>query len=73
MLFGVSTSHSGQLDLSLLASSEVVSDQKALDKIATYYFAQELDQLYRSVEDRVIPILEADKDSSETKSNGHII
>lgn len=58
MLFGVSSSHSGQMDLSLMASSELVPDQAALDKIANVYFAQELDLLFQSTESRVLSILE---------------
>ncbi|CAL8101254.1 unnamed protein product [Orchesella dallaii] len=79
VLFGVSSSHSGQMDLSLLASSEVVASQEALDKIATVYFAQELEQLQRSIEDRIIPILESDcetctlteKDAVNNRINGN--
>lgn len=71
MLFGVSSSHSGQLDMSLLASSELVADQEALDKIANYYFAQELELLYRSVDERILPIL-VDNISDAKPDTGHM-
>lgn len=72
VLFGVSSSHSGQIDISLLASSELVADQAALDKIVNVYFAQELELLCHSAEERVIPILESDQQkciSSSDKSS----
>lgn len=53
----MTSSHSGQLDLALLASSEVVRDQAQLDKMCVH-FNDELEQLSRSVEERVVPILD---------------
>lgn len=69
VLFGVSGSHSGQIDMSLLASSELVPDQAALDKIAGVYFNQELDQLCSLAGERIIPILDSDKTQAD-KSPG---
>jgi hypothetical protein len=47
VLFGVSTTHSNQLDLSIVANTEVVEDQTALDKLTSVYFPAELEELQK--------------------------
>jgi len=45
VLFGVSTSHSGSLDLSLVANSEIVRNQSDVDRLTQVHFPLEVENL----------------------------
>lgn len=44
-LYGVTTSHSGQIDLSISACNPIVKSQEELDRLTQIYFIQELDSI----------------------------
>lgn len=44
-LYGVTSSHSGQIDLSISACSAIVKNQDELDRLTQVYFSEELDSL----------------------------
>lgn len=44
-LYGVTTSHGGQIDLSISACSAIVKNQDELDRLTQIYFTEELNSL----------------------------
>jgi len=45
-LFVIPVSHSGKIDLSINASTEVIKDQEELDRFTQVYFSEEIRKLH---------------------------
>lgn len=50
-MFGVSTSHADQVDLSIVANSEIVSSQADIDRLTKVYFPLEIESLQKRLKE----------------------